>query len=81
MTNQTKTPNYDYFIKANTSAYKGEWIAIAKNKIIAHGKDAQKVYQRAKQKNIPVSLAKVPDEQLMVQISPFSECGHFHAMA
>lgn len=65
---QPKTPNYDYFIKTNTSAYKGEWVAIAGKRIIAHGTDAQKVYQKAKQKQKTgnISLAKVPDEQLMV---------------
>ncbi len=65
---QPKTPNYDYFIKANTSAYKGEWIAIANKKIVAHGTDADSVYRKAKkkQKSAHISLAKVPDEQLMV---------------
>ncbi|MBI3577623.1 succinyl-CoA synthetase subunit alpha [Candidatus Gottesmanbacteria bacterium] len=69
---QPKTPNYDYFIKADTSAYKGEWVAITNKRIIAHGTDAQKVYQTAKQKSKTgkVSLAKIPDEQLMVL--PFS---------
>lgn len=66
---QTKTsPNYNYFIKADTSAYKGEWLAISRNKIIAHGRDAQKVYKQAIKKadGIPVSLAKAPDEQMLV---------------
>lgn len=60
--------NYDFFLKMDTSKYKGEWVAIAKNKVVAHGKDAQKVYQTAK-KRAPakdISLAKAPEEQILV---------------
>ena len=60
--------NYDYFIKADTSPYKGEWVAIAGEKIVSHGKDAQAVYQKA-QKKIKggnISLAKIPEEQVLV---------------
>lgn len=62
------SPNYDFFLKTDTSKYKGEWIAIAKNKVLAHGKDAQKVYKSAKKKapKSDVSLAKTPDEQMLV---------------
>lgn len=67
---QTKlaSSNYEFFIKADTSPYKGEWIAIARNKIIAHGKDAEDVYKKAVKKagNRDVSLAKVPNEQMLV---------------
>ena len=48
---KTKRPsNYEYFIKTDTSAYKGEWIAISKGKVVAHGKDAEKVYKTAVKK-------------------------------
>ena len=60
--------NYDFFLKTDISKFKGEWIAIATKKIIAHGKDAQKVYQAA-QKKAPgkeISLAKAPDEQMLI---------------
>lgn len=60
--------NYNFFIKTDTSAYKGEWLAISGEKIIAHGKDAEEVYKNALKitsaKNI--SLAKAPDEQMLV---------------
>lgn len=68
MKQKALSSNYDYFLKTDTSKYKGEWIAIGKNKIIAHGKDAQKVYQIAKKK-VPktnISLAKAPDEQMLI---------------
>jgi hypothetical protein len=60
--------NYDYFIKTDTSGYKGEWIAIAGKKVVSHGKDAEKVYKLA-QKKAPkenISLAKAPEEQMLV---------------
>ena len=65
---QKSTSNYDFFVRVDTSPYKGEWIAISKDKIVAHGKDAQEVYKRAqlRSKNKNVSLAKVPEEQVLV---------------
>lgn len=65
---RTTSSNYDFYIKSDTAAYKGEWIAIAQKKIIAHGKDAQKVYKKAnkKFKNEEISLAKVPEEQTLI---------------
>ena len=69
MKNKKKTSsNYDFFIKTDTSSYKGEWIAIAKNKIVAHGQDAEDVYKKAvkKTRDKDVSLAKVPDEQMLI---------------
>lgn len=69
MTQKAKaSTNYDFFIKTDTSRYKGEWIAIAGNKIIAHGKDAEKVYKIAQKKvrTKEISLAKTPDEQMLI---------------
>ena len=68
MKNSKTSSNYNFFIKADTSAYKGEWLAISGNKIIAHGKDAEKVYKQAIKKSglKSVSLAKAPDEQMLV---------------
>lgn len=65
-----KISNYEFFLHTDTSAYKGEWVAISKNKIVAHGDDAQKVYRTAKQRypQANVSLAKVPEEQALVLI-------------
>ena len=65
---QLVSANYEFFIKADTSRYQGEWIAIARNKIIAHGQDAEEVYKKAVKKagDKDVSLAKVPHEQMLV---------------
>ena len=63
-----KNTNYDYFIKADTSSYKGEWVAISGKKIVSHGKDAQDVYQKAQKitRGGNISLAKIPEEQVLV---------------
>lgn len=60
--------NYDYFVKADTSKYSGEWIALADRKVIAHGKDAQEVYRQAQKnsKGKDISLAKTPNQQMLV---------------
>ena len=60
--------NYDYFVKLDTSPYRGEWMAIAGRKIVAHGKDAEIVFRKAakKYKATEISLAKAPNEQMLV---------------
>lgn len=67
-TKQEKPSNYNFFIKTNTSAYKGEWVAISGEKIVSHGRDAQKVYKQAKQivKTSDISLGKIPQENTLV---------------
>ena len=68
MIKQVTSANYNFFLKMDASKYKGEWVAIAKNKVVAHGKDAQMVYQTAKKKvsGSDISLAKTPEEQMLV---------------
>lgn len=62
------SPNYKYFLKADTSKFSGEWIALTDKKVIAHGQNAGKVYSRAKKiaGRKDISLAKAPDEQMLV---------------
>ena len=60
--------NYNFFMKTNIDKYLGEWIAICNQQIVAHGKDAKKVFSEAKQKypsEIPL-LARVPDKDTMI---------------
>lgn len=68
MSKKLLSQNYNFFLKVDTSRYKGEWIAIAGRKIVAHGKDAQEVYKTAKKKapTKDISLAKAPDEQMLI---------------
>lgn len=66
---KTKTSeNYDFFLKADTSKYKGEWIAIADRKIVAHGERADRVLKEAKKKvkDSEVSIAKIPEHDVVV---------------
>lgn len=65
---QNPSTNYEFFVKTDTSAYKGEWVAISEKKIVSHGKDAGEVYNNAKRKypKKDVSLAKVPEEQTLI---------------
>lgn len=60
--------NYEYFLKLDTSAYKGKWIAIAENKVVAADRRADRAFKEA-QKKYPkgsISLAKVPREETLV---------------
>lgn len=65
---QSLTDNYKYFVTADTSKFSGEWIALTDKKVVAHGKDAGKVYAQAKKLagKKDISLAKAPDEQMLV---------------
>lgn len=63
-----KLSNYEYFLNLDTSSYKGKWIAIAENKVIAansRADEAFKIAQRKYPKN-KISLAKVPQQEALV---------------
>ena len=63
-----KVSNYEYFLKLDTAAYRGKWIAIAENKVVAAGRRADETFRLAKKKypESEVSLAKVPREETLV---------------
>ncbi|MEE8167890.1 MAG: DUF5678 domain-containing protein [Candidatus Hydrothermarchaeales archaeon] len=56
---------YNAFMKANLTKYLGEWIAIADNEIVSHGKDIRAIYDQAKEKypNARIMITKVPEKQ------------------
>lgn len=68
MKNIKKSPNYEYFLKLNTTPYEGKWIAIAENKVVASGPRADETFKIAKRKypKASISLAKVPQEETLV---------------
>jgi len=68
--------NYDYFLKLDTSTYKGKWIAIAKNKIAAVDMRADEAFKRARKKfpKSKISLAKVPPEETLVLKMEIDDC-------
>jgi hypothetical protein len=43
--------DYDFFLETDTTGYKGKWIAISNNRVIAVGKDVKQVSEMAK-KNV-----------------------------
>jgi len=60
--------NYNFFMKEDLGKYIGEWIAICKNQVVAHGKDVKRVFQDAKAKypkERPL-ITKVPDKEAMI---------------
>lgn len=63
-----KLSNYEYFLKLDTTSYKGRWIAIAENKVIASGERADETFRSAKRKcpSGKISLAKVPQQATLV---------------
>jgi hypothetical protein len=42
--------NYEWLISANLSDYEGEWVIIAKESVIAHGYDLDKLYSEVDKK-------------------------------
>ena len=60
--------SYNFFMKADLSAYLGKWIAICDNKIVASGNSVKKVLEEAK-KNCPAVeplVARVPEKETMI---------------
>jgi len=60
--------NYQFFMKTNVDSYIGQWVAVCNEKIVAHGKDAKKVFYEAKEKcpqERPL-LTRVPDKETMI---------------
>jgi len=63
-----KRSNYDFFLKLDTSPYRGKWIAIAENKVVASGVQADEAFRKARKKypQTKISLAKVPQQESLV---------------
>lgn len=60
--------NYQFFMKENLDSYTGQWVVIANERIVAHGKDAKKVFKEAK-KRFPRErplLTRIPDKETMI---------------
>lgn len=60
--------NLAWFLKANLTKYEGEYVAIANRKVVNHGDDPGKVYDKAKVKypKKEVVLWKVPQGDTFV---------------
>lgn len=62
--------NYNFYMKTNVSKYLGEWIAIADDEVVSHGKDLKKIYNAAKKKHpqAKVLVAKIPGEKSSIYL-------------
>lgn len=64
----TLMQNYNAYMSLDLSQYIGQWIAIFENAVIAHGKNAKEVYQKAMEitNGKKIMLTKVPSAQLEI---------------
>jgi len=58
---------FQFYVKADFSKYKGRYIAIVDDKVVASGENAKEVWEEAKKKTgkIP-TLAKIPKEEALI---------------
>ena len=70
MKDKKHSNEFNYFIKADLTRYKGSYIAIVGNKVVAHGDSAKEVWGRARQKypDKTPTLAKLPKEEALILI-------------
>lgn len=65
---QKQTKEFNFFIKADLRRYRGRYIAIIADKVVASGNDAKEVWGRATREypeQIP-TLAKLPKEEALI---------------
>lgn len=60
--------NYEWFLKADLTNYKGLYIAMAEGRVVESGEDPKLVYSKAKEKqpSVEVVLWKVPSEETLI---------------
>ena len=63
-----RSPEFEHFLKTPLKRYKGQYVAILGSKVVASGKDAKEVWEKARKKypkKLP-TLAKLPKEETLV---------------
>ncbi|MFH0860752.1 MAG: DUF5678 domain-containing protein [Candidatus Altiarchaeota archaeon] len=60
--------SYNFYMGADLSSHIGEWIAICEDKIVSHGDNAKKVFEKAERlcDNKRILLTKVPEKETMI---------------
>ena len=53
-------------IQVNTGKYRGEWIAMVKDKVIAHNKDLRLIETEIKNCKDVVTIAKIPRANVLL---------------
>jgi len=59
---------FEFYVKADLSKYKGKYVAIVDDKVVASGDNAKEVWEEAKKKfpNKNPLLAKIPREDTLI---------------
>lgn len=57
-----------WFLKTDTSRYKGEYVIILEQKIVAHGKNAKTLLEKVSKKfpRKTPTLAKIPKDDVLI---------------
>ncbi len=60
--------DFNWFVNANLSKYRGQYVAIVDKKVVTHGDNAKEVWENAKRQHpdkIP-ALTKIPRDDILV---------------
>lgn len=62
-----KTKELEFFVKTDLSKYKGLYVAIVEDKVVASGENAKLVWEEAKKKTGKApTIAKIPKEEILI---------------
>lgn len=61
---------FEFFVKTDLSKYKGQYIAIINDKVVASGENAKVVWEEAKKRigEIP-TISKIPKEEALILLN------------
>ena len=59
---------YEFFLRADLHEHVGDWVAILKDRIVAHGRSIKDVYQKATKDHAAkdILFVKVPGKNAMI---------------
>ncbi len=63
---EVKGEIWSFIHPLNFNKYKGEYIALVNDRIVAHRKEFEKVYRKALNIHKEPTFAKVPENELMI---------------
>lgn len=60
--------SYEFFLRADLSRHVGDWVAILKDRIVAHGRSIKEVYRHATKEHAAkdILFVKVPGKNAMI---------------
>ena len=60
--------DFDWFVNADLSRYRGEYVAIVDERVVTHGDNAKEVWRNAKRQYPDKSpaLAKIPRDDILI---------------